>query len=127
VKLLLNENIDPSLAERLRASGCDVTAIREILPGASDEVVLQTAVSEGRILVTHDKDFGELAFHRGLPAQCGVILFRVIVTEFDVAVEFMLQTILGGSEWSGHFSVVEARRIRRRPLAAPKVEDIKSE
>ena len=127
MKFLLNENIDPKLAHGLRAKGCDATSIRELFPGAADEAVLQMAVAEERILVTHDKDFGELAFHRGLPAQCGVVLFRITITDFDAALEFMLQTILGGGDWSGHFFVVERHRIRRRPLGDRRLETPKSE
>jgi predicted nuclease of predicted toxin-antitoxin system len=43
----------------------------------TDSDVLAWAVREGRILLTFDKDFGELARNAALPASCGVILFRV--------------------------------------------------
>jgi predicted nuclease of predicted toxin-antitoxin system len=39
--------------------------------------VLARAVAEDRVLVTFDKDFGELAFRHGLTAKCGIILFRI--------------------------------------------------
>jgi predicted nuclease of predicted toxin-antitoxin system len=45
--------------------------------GSNDEEVLEIAMKEERILITFDKDFGELAFKKGLPAACGIILFRV--------------------------------------------------
>lgn len=44
---------------------------------SSDTQVLACAQAEGRVLVTFDKDFGELAFHSGLPASSGVALFRI--------------------------------------------------
>jgi predicted nuclease of predicted toxin-antitoxin system len=47
------------------------------MPGSGDQVVLSRARAEDRILLTHDKDFGELAFRAGLPATCGVILIRL--------------------------------------------------
>ena len=47
------------------------------MPGAADDVILQRSQAEGRLVVTFDKDFGELAFRWGLPATCGVALFRL--------------------------------------------------
>jgi predicted nuclease of predicted toxin-antitoxin system len=45
--------------------------------GTTDDAILARAQSELRILISQDKDFGELAFRSGLPADCGVILFRL--------------------------------------------------
>ncbi len=54
--------------------------IRTDYPGATDEQVLHAAQADKRILLTLDKDFGELAFRSGLPADCGVILFRLTLS-----------------------------------------------
>jgi predicted nuclease of predicted toxin-antitoxin system len=48
----------------------------EIMSGFPDEVLLDTARCEGRILVTDDKDFGELVFHRRLAIE-GIVLIRL--------------------------------------------------
>jgi predicted nuclease of predicted toxin-antitoxin system len=45
--------------------------------GETDDAILARAQSELRILISQDQDFGELAFRSGLPADCGVILFRL--------------------------------------------------
>jgi predicted nuclease of predicted toxin-antitoxin system len=45
--------------------------------GETDDAILARAQSELRILISQDKDFGELAFRSGLPSDCGVILFRL--------------------------------------------------
>ena len=45
--------------------------------GETDDAILARAQSEHRILISQDKDFGELAYRSGLPADCGVILFRL--------------------------------------------------
>lgn len=68
------------------------------------------------MLLTQDKDFGELAYRGGLPAECGVILSR-IPPETPV----LLASALAGAlenplDWAGHFAVIEPGRIRLRPL-----------
>ena len=54
----------------LREAGHDVLAIAEMAPGASDDRVLECALEENRVLITEDRDFGELVYARGvcLPA-----------------------------------------------------------
>ena len=61
----------------LRAAGHDVLWVKESMTGAKDRDVLARAHSEARLLVTFDKDFGELAVRHRLPAASGVVLFRL--------------------------------------------------
>jgi predicted nuclease of predicted toxin-antitoxin system len=59
--LLLDENIHPAVASGLVALGCDVvTVASRDAAGATDEEVLAIANAEGRVVVTHDSDFGTL-------------------------------------------------------------------
>jgi predicted nuclease of predicted toxin-antitoxin system len=51
--------------------------VKESMRSEHDEVILARAQTEQRILVTHDKDFSELAFRSLLPPSSGVILFRL--------------------------------------------------
>ena len=76
MNLLADENIDRSIVERLRADGHAVDWISELSPSVSDEVVLQRAADSGAVLVTEDKDFGELVYRRGL-SHAGVLLVRL--------------------------------------------------
>ena len=65
VRLVADENCDFSVVIDLRAAGYDVVSITELMPGADDETVIDFARSERRLLVTEDKDFGQLVFaHR---------------------------------------------------------------
>jgi predicted nuclease of predicted toxin-antitoxin system len=77
VRLCANENLPEACILTLRQAGHDVVWIREVAPGSSDESVLVRAQTENRILITQDKDFGELVFHRGLSASNGIILLRI--------------------------------------------------
>ena len=50
----------------LREAGHDVVSIGEVAPGATDQQVLERALNERRVLITEDRDFGELVYARGL-------------------------------------------------------------
>jgi predicted nuclease of predicted toxin-antitoxin system len=67
-------------------------------------------------LLTLDKDFGELVFRRGLPAQCGVIMFRVGEGSPEQFAEVALTALRSRDDWNGSFGVVGGDRIRMRPL-----------
>ena len=61
VKLLLDENLSPKVAAPLRAAGHDVTIAREVgLRSATDQVVIETARREARVLVSADTDFSAI-------------------------------------------------------------------
>jgi predicted nuclease of predicted toxin-antitoxin system len=65
LKLLLDENIGRSTAEALRHQGHDVSWVGGDCAGTADTAIMTQAEREGRVLVTKDKDFGELAFKSG--------------------------------------------------------------
>jgi predicted nuclease of predicted toxin-antitoxin system len=116
LKLLANENFPGDAVDALRASGHDVMWVRTEAPGISDERVLALATSEQRILITFDKDFGELAFRQKLTATSGVILFRIVPTSASHIAAFAVRALESRTDWAGHFSVVEESRIRMTPL-----------
>ena len=89
---------------------------------ASDEAVLTRAQLEQRLVLTNDKDFGELAFHYGLPASCGVVLFRLSGIDPESDNQHVLQVLGGRTDWEGHFVVVDHDRIRMRPLPTARVK-----
>jgi predicted nuclease of predicted toxin-antitoxin system len=61
LKLFANENVATDVVVALRADGHDVVWFKEVAPGSVDEDVLALALSENRVLLTFDKDFGGLA------------------------------------------------------------------
>jgi sugar phosphate isomerase/epimerase/predicted nuclease of predicted toxin-antitoxin system len=112
VKLLANENIARDVIERLRAEGHDVLWVRESFAGATDDDVLARASSEGRLLITFDKDFGSLVFSKGQSASNGVILFRIEMPSPAVAASKVAAAIKSRNDWTGYFSVVDETKIR---------------
>ena len=65
MKLLADEGVDRPIVERLRESSHQVWYVAEMEPGISDETVLDMANREEAVLLTVDKDFGELYFVKG--------------------------------------------------------------
>jgi predicted nuclease of predicted toxin-antitoxin system len=112
MRLLANENFPGEAVDTLRTRGHDVLWIRTDAPGSSDQDVLAKASAEDRILLTFDKDFGELAFRAGLPAASGVVLFRFPPISATSVAQIAVAVLESRIDWAGHFSVVEERRLR---------------
>ena len=89
---------------------------RTDMPGEADDVILKRAQAEERVVVTFDKDFGELAFRYGLPADCGIVLFRLQTHSPEHIRDRVTQTFALRSDWTGHLFVVDEYRTRTRPL-----------
>lgn len=116
MRFLANWNLPPDAVDGLRDDGFDVSWIRRAAPGSSDEKVLAIAREEKRVVLTFDKDFGELAFHARLPPPCGMILFRIPKLSSGFIARFIRTAIGSRNDWEGHFSVVETDRIRLRSI-----------
>jgi predicted nuclease of predicted toxin-antitoxin system len=76
MRLCANENLPGDCVAALRQRGHNVLWIRESARGSTDDAVLSRAQAEARLLITFDKDFGELVFRRGKAASRGIVLFR---------------------------------------------------
>jgi predicted nuclease of predicted toxin-antitoxin system len=86
------------------------------MPGAADAEVLAWAARDGRILLTFDKDFGELAFRSGRLSTAGVVLCRFRMASPEQVAEHVVTALASRGDWTGHFSVIEQDRIRMTPL-----------
>ena len=120
MRILANENFPRGAVEALRSRGHDVFWARTDCPGSLDSQLIARAASEGRILVTFDKDVGELAFRQGLSSPAGLILFRVKAPSAAHVAQLALIVLEGRDDWAGHFSVVEEDRVRMTPLREKK-------
>ena len=117
MKWLANENFPRAAVLALQAIGEEVVWIRDTTPGITDVEVLSRAMTEERILITFDKDFGELAYRSKLPATCGIVLFRISLQDLPAATQLIVATLTSRSDWPGHFAVVDDQRIRIRTLS----------
>jgi predicted nuclease of predicted toxin-antitoxin system len=113
---LADESVDRQIVERLRREGHDVLYVAEMEPGLSDDVVFERANASARILVTCDKDFGELTFRQGLVSS-GVVLIRLGEVSASARADAVVRAISQHrDELPGAFVVVSPGlvRIRRR-------------
>lgn len=116
LRVLANENIPGPVIKALQIQGHDVVWVRDVMPGGTDVAILAKAQAEGRLVITFDKDFGELAFRYGLPAACGVVLFRLSGALPQQDNERVVIVLNSREDWQGHFATVSNTRIRIRPL-----------
>lgn len=112
MRLLIDESAGKKLASLLEQAGHDAVFSGEAGAGLRDEEVLSFAERENRILVTADKDFGELVFRMKMRAS-GVILLRMLTRDPQKRFD-MIRDILGKAE--GKFIVVSEGHIRIREL-----------
>jgi predicted nuclease of predicted toxin-antitoxin system len=116
VNVVADEDVDGPIVQRLRADGHDVVYIAELSPRAVDDAVLGQANARGSLLVTADKDFGELVFRQRL-VHSGVLLLRLEGLTNPTKAELVGQVFRDrGQELLGAFSVLSPGqlRIRRR-------------
>ena len=121
MRILANENIAGDVVDLLREHGHDVVWIRTDSPGANDNTVITKAHSEQRLLITFDKDFGELVWRRGTKASYGVVLFRLAMPSPETVARKIVNILESSADWFGHFSVADDKQIRMTPL--PKSKD----
>jgi predicted nuclease of predicted toxin-antitoxin system len=114
VRLLADEGVDVAIVARLRSDGHDVVHVAELAPGLADEAVLDRANADGRILVTADKDFGELVF-RLRRVAFGVLLVRLPGLTSPTRAGIVSQAIDDhGAEMAGAFTVLSRGSVRIR-------------
>lgn len=117
MNLLADESVDQPIVDRLRRDGHDVDYVAELSPSISDDEVLQTANSKNSLLLTGDKDFGELVFRQGR-VHDGVVLVRLLGLPSNLKADIVAETFRDrGAELSGAFTVISPGmvRIRRNP------------
>ncbi len=114
LKFLVDECTGKRLAILLENAGYDVVFVCDWKPSASDDDVLEKAEKEGRILITDDKDFGELVFRLRRPSR-GVILLRTSTTDPTRRFQ-LLEKILKLIDVKGKFVVVRDDIVKLREI-----------
>lgn len=117
MRLLVDENIPLETIRALRTAGHDVVSASESDPGAPDSRHIERAIREDRLIVTFDRDFGELAVRGVHRPRAGVLLLRLIPKHAD-EVTHLLVPLLGRADlaWREHVSVVDGKHLRQRPF-----------
>jgi len=105
VKFLVDECTGKRLSNLLNAEGHDTIFVGDWKPSASDDEVLDKANKERRVLITDDKDYGELVFRLEKPS-CGVILIRSSTTNSAIRMH-LLETLLKSTDVYKKFIVLK--------------------
>ena len=114
MRFIVDESTGMAVAEYLREAGHDVLVVSATMPQADDTQILTRAANEERILITNDKDFGELVFRTG-QVHHGVLLLR-LRDESSMNRVRMVRLVLEKytDQLRGHFVVATERAIRVR-------------
>ncbi len=112
MRFLVDECVGPSVVRWLRENNHDASSAFEDCRGWEDERILEKACTEGRIVVTVDKDFGDMIFRMKLPHR-GIILLRSAYCGPSDKISMMKKVLsLDESDLSGRFVVVTETAIR---------------
>lgn len=115
MRFIVDESAGAAVVEYLRTTGHDLLAVVEAMPQADDHDILARANTEGRILITNDKDFGELVF-RGGQAHHGVVLLRLHNESPTNRVRVMKDILERFADrLASHFTVATDTSVRIRP------------
>lgn len=116
MRFLVDENIHADIVVWLRSLGQDVLYAAEVLARTPDDDLLDIARREDRILVTDDKDFGELVYRRRL-ASHGIVLIRLSTGSIDERLRRLREVWREiESHGAGHFTVIGDKKVRIRPM-----------
>ena len=114
MKIVADENVDQQIVDRLRSDGHDVLFIAELDPGIDDDAVLRKSRESSAVLLTADKDFGELVF-RQHSLHSGVILIRLAGLEPEAKAQLVATAFEEhADELKLGFAVLSKRTFRLR-------------
>ena len=112
MKFLVDVGVGRGVEDFLKESGFDVRTVRDIDPKAKDSEILQIAANEQRMIVTMDKDFGDLVYRSG-KRHSGILLLRLEAATGDQKVKIVERIIRSfEKEIKGRFCVYQDDRLR---------------
>jgi predicted nuclease of predicted toxin-antitoxin system len=113
MRLLADENFPRPSVEALRQDGHDIVWVRTDCPASTDTALLARAEAEGRLVLTLDKDFWQLALQRKRPLRrSGVILFRVHPAVPATLTPLVRRVLSQKREWKGRASTVASEGLQ---------------
>jgi predicted nuclease of predicted toxin-antitoxin system len=119
MNMFADESVAAPIILRLRSDGHTVLSIRELAPGSPDIDVLNQARQASSVLLTEDKDFGELVY-RDKSFHHGIVLIRLAGLSRERRAELVSQVMRDhATELSGSFTVISAGGARIRRIITP--------
>ena len=116
ISFIVDENIDHRIVQLLREADLEIHSVAEISPGTADQSVIKLAVEKRSIILTDDKDFGEMVFRQSQNCP-GVILLRLASLDFRTRAQLIIDVIKKlGEDIKGKFVVLNPERVRIRSI-----------
>lgn len=117
MRLVVDEGVDAAIVRRLRAEHHEVLYVAELSPGIHDQEILELANRQDAVLVTDDKDFGELVYRQRL-TTAGVLLVRLAGLSSGKKADLVARSVRRHhGEMYSAFSVLTPARLRIRSQA----------
>ncbi len=114
--IIVDENVDQLLIDQLKESSYKIISIRDQHAGISDREVIEIAKIHQGIVITEDKDFGELVFSYYIRG-CSVILLRYGKPDHDKIVNKVLKGLDECAKSREHlFITITNKKIRMRRI-----------
>jgi predicted nuclease of predicted toxin-antitoxin system len=119
VKLLADQNVHRRVVRVLREAGFDLEFIQETMPGSADEAILARNDISDFILITGDRDFGDLIFNKGLPQPNAILYSRLPHPEWQNTANRLIAILRNGPS-PGYMTTLtkDGERLRSFPLGA---------
>ena len=116
MRWLADENIHKAIVRALRENGHDVVSVAEFAPQTEDDRIADHARRERRIVLTEDKDFGDITF-RDLRKTSGIVLLRFTLSPWQSKWRRLADVIAAqGDALAGQFTVIDETRARVLPI-----------
>ena len=117
LKFLVDVGVGRKVEDYLLEKGYDIKAVRSIDQRMPDQEIIRLAISERRIVITMDKDFGELVYHSGLN-HSGILLLR-LEDASGVEKQRVISEILAkySNKMKNHFCVYQNKKFRIRKIS----------
>jgi predicted nuclease of predicted toxin-antitoxin system len=117
LRFFVDAGVGRSVEQSLHEEGHDVKAVRDVDPCMKDEEIIRMAAWEKRIVITMDKDFGELVYHSSM-RHCGVLLLRMEDAAAAKKVQ-IVQHILAnyGDQLTDSFCVFQNNKLRIKKIS----------
>jgi predicted nuclease of predicted toxin-antitoxin system len=116
MKFLVDESTGIAVSKKLKQMGFDSVSVIDCMKGAEDEVIMQRAIKENRVIITNDKDFGRLARFYKPPGVILLILRDESVENKIKLVSFVIASY--GEAILGNTLIVSEKKIRVRRIKA---------
>ena len=115
MKFLADKNVHGKVVGQLRIHGFDVEWVKETSPGIIDPLILGRDDIGSLVLITNDRDFGDLIFNHGLPTPHALLYTRLPHRDWETVTHRLIVVIEQGVS-AGHITTISMDRNRTLPF-----------